>query len=106
MDEMNLLTLNAEECKKARTDYQNFVLKYFSYYHYRDKQKLYRKPCGFVYPVGKAYRDYMDAMYKRVRRYPVKPTFVSQSIPQTKEMYQGQPEETSNPPLLIEGGTS
>jgi len=74
VDELGILTLNAEEYRKAITDYQNYVLRHFSYYHYRDKQKLYRKPCIFVYPVGEACRSYMDELMKRTRRYPVKPT--------------------------------
>ena len=56
VDEMNLLTLSAEEYKAAMTDFHQFVQKYCRYKHYRDRYKKIRFNC-YHFPVGEAYRN-------------------------------------------------
>ena len=74
IDELVLLTLNAEESKRAKTDCLNYIQKNYSYYHYKDKEKLLKNPCEFVYPVSKSScLAYLHEMMKRVRRFPANP---------------------------------
>ena len=79
-DEFNLLTLNAEELEEAIADYQKYAQKYCRYYHYRDREKLMRKRCYYVFPVGKTGREYCQGMLKRARKHNSPPVKVVQEM--------------------------
>lgn len=68
VDEMNLLTLNAEEYEAAMKDFEEYVQKHCRYKHYKDKRKAGR---GIVYhfPVGEAYRKAYGFTLKRSSRW-------------------------------------
>lgn len=56
MDEMNLLTLSAEEYKAAIEDLDSYVHKYCQYKHYKDKYKNFDIHCYHL-PIGKKYAE-------------------------------------------------
>lgn len=86
-DEMNLLTLNAEEYKQAMRDFNNYMQKYCRYKHYRDKYK----PAGeYHFPVGESVRKMTENALKTARCYPCNIQIASQSVEQLKEQYSEQ----------------
>lgn len=87
IDEMNLLTLNTEELKKARTDFENYVQRHFRYKHYRSKDKLLEKPCYYRFPVVESVRKYYEYSLKTARRYNVTPVIITQAMDELKAMY-------------------
>lgn len=93
MDEFNLISMNEEEFKAARKEYDDYVQKHFRYFHYRDWHKVARKPCLYRYPVGEAARKYYEGVLKRVRKYKVPTETIIQDINQLKTIYGDKWEE-------------
>lgn len=75
-DEMNLLTLNDEEYKKAMKDYDEYVQKRCRFKHYRDKEKLRRKQ--YFFPVGTCFAKVAENMFRTARTFGGGPVFVHQ----------------------------
>ena len=71
VDEMNLLTLSAEECKAAMEDFEKFLQKHCRYKHYKDKYK--KSGLGiYRFPVGKEYgKNFMQSVEKHARKFNV-----------------------------------
>lgn len=68
VDEMNLLTLNEEEYKKAMKAFETYVQKYCRYKHYRDKERLQRgHVCTFAFPIGKNMQEFFDITKSNIR---------------------------------------
>lgn len=87
VDEYNLLTLNADEYKKAIEDYKNYCRKYYRFKCYKNKHKILKKPFIYNFPIGQATKDYMMQMLALTSRKPIKTTTVYQSLEQIKNMY-------------------
>lgn len=71
IDEMNLLTLSAEEYKAAMADFEQFVQKHCRYKHYKDRYK--KSGFGlYHFPVGKEYAErFIQSILKHARKFNV-----------------------------------
>lgn len=87
IDEYNLLTLDEDEYKKAKADFEKYIFQHFRYKHYKDKYKLSRKFCTYVYPVGKAYREKMEQKLQKAKKYKIDTIIVYQSLEDLKKAY-------------------
>lgn len=77
VDEMNLLTLDEDEYKKAIADYEEYVYKHCRFKHYKDQDKIFHSAI-YSFPVGKAYQDHMKELLKNCRKRDVKVQIVFQ----------------------------
>lgn len=69
VDEMNLLTLSAEEYRVAMADFEKFVQKNCRYKHYKDRYK--KSGFGlYHFPVGKGYAEkFIRSVLKNARKF-------------------------------------
>lgn len=84
VDEYNLLTLDEDEYKKAINDYKNYCIKHCSYKHYKDKDKVFKRPFFYSFPIGES----MKQMFKLTRGKAVAPVVIHQSLEQLKSLYE------------------
>lgn len=86
-DEWNLATMDEEELKAARKEFEDYCRKHRHYKHYRDREKIIKKPCMHHYPSSKAQREYLLHMLQMVNGYHTTPPKVSQIIEALKDRY-------------------
>lgn len=79
VDEMNLAAASVEEREAAYEDFDKYVQKHYRYFHYKDKYKVLKKTCLYVFPVQSEERKFLEDMIKRVRTYH-QPTKVTQEF--------------------------
>ena len=87
VDEWNLIAMDAEEQKVARKEFEDYCRKYRHFKHYRDRKKIWMKPCMYQYPISKAQREFTDQIMRTTRSYRVTPIIVFQSLSDLRDRY-------------------
>ena len=71
IDEFTFVGYSEEEIKNFWIAYNDYVYKNFRYFHYRDKEKLYSKPCYFRAPLSKTQTMRMEEGLKYARQFEI-----------------------------------